>query len=231
MNLLKNCLFFFLILIILACERNSTIQQPYKRPFPTKAYYNGELRRIFNLDSNERLIGFTRFANGNSTDFTIVYNNQDRIDSVYRIFNGLKYGTYWKYPSVDSIYFRRFQDTSWDYSYGGKISVHYIKKISPNYSGDYVYELIGDSIIRTQQTDFVLSDSINPLWIEDNPLFSWYYLGVLDDVFSARMPESSSNFGSGSTTYYDIWYDAQGRLVQRRTIAPSGSYTMDLTYN
>ena len=57
----KLILFFSLSLLFMDCDPQGgrTQPQPYKRPFPTKAYYNGDLFCSFDLDSNDNLLGFT----------------------------------------------------------------------------------------------------------------------------------------------------------------------------
>jgi hypothetical protein len=242
----KLILFLSLSLFFVSCNPQGgggTQPQPYKRPFPTKAYYNGDLTASYQLDSNEKIVAITTYGSSEK-QYSIVYDNQSRIDSVYRLFNGRKLGTYWSYPAIDSIYMRRFDDTTWDYDYGLKYSPTHLEYISTATSRDYEFDLSGDTITKSEwitnqnpyvlykQEANVLGDSINPLWLEENPLFSWYYLWILDEVFSSKMPISTDNIGGNGGTIYDNFYDAQGRLIERRAINSSGStYTMELSYN
>ena len=240
----KLILFFSLSLFFVGCENQGgggTQPQPYKRPFPTKAYYNGDLFCSFDLDTNNNLLGFTYHSS--NTEYSIVYDNQRRIDSVYRIFNGRKLGHYWSYPTIDSIYMRRFDDTTWDYDYGLRFTATHLEYLSTATSRNYEYELDGDTIVKSEwinnqtpyilygQEAFVLGDSINPLWIQSNPLFTWQYLWILDEVFSAKMPISRNKIGSNGWSIYDNFYDSQGRLIERRASNSSGNTnTMELSY-
>lgn len=242
----KLILFFSISLFFVGCDNQGggTQPEPYKRPFPTKAYYNGDLTASYQLDSNQKIVAFTTYGSS-ETQYSIVYDNQNRIDSVYRLFNGSKLGHYYKYPSIDSIYARRFQDTAWDYEYSVRFSSSHIEYISTNVSSrDYEYDLSGDTITKTewitnqnpyvlyQQEAIVLGDSINPLWLDENPLFSLGYLWILDEVFSSKMPVSTNNIGNSGGAIYDNFYDAQGRLIERRAVNSSGStFTMELSYN
>lgn len=246
---MKKLLFLFtLSLFLCSCNTGGNTPQPnpYKRPIPTKIYYNGDLKQSLILDSNQRILAFTYYYSSiQNQDYSIRYDNQGRVDSVYRFKNGKILGTYWSYPSVDSIYMRRFSDSTWDYEYGVRFSSSQIEYIYTNVSSrDYEYELSGDTIIKSEwitnqnpytlygQEAFVLGDSVNPLWIDDNPLFSYYYLSQLDEVFSSRMPISRDNIGNNGGTIYDNFYDSQGRLIERRATNSSGSTnTIELSYN
>jgi hypothetical protein len=244
----KLILFFSISLFFVGCNPQGgggTQPEPYKRPFPTKVYYNGTLKKSIVLDSNSRVIEFTNYyTNIANQEYIVKYDNQGRIDSVYRLFNGRKLGTYWSYPAIDSIYMRRFDDTTWDYDYGLKYSPTHLEYISTATSRDYEFDLSGDTITKSEwitnqnpyvlykQEANVLGDSINPLWLEENPLFSWYYLWILDEVFSSKMPVSTNNIGNSGGAIYDNFYDAQGRLIERRAVNSSGStFTMELSYN
>ena len=244
----KLIVFFSLSLFFVSCNPQGgggTQPEPYKRPFPTKAYYNGDLKKTIVLDSNSRVIQFTNYSTSTQNqDYVVKYDNQGRIDSVYREFNQKKLGTYYKYPSLDSLYVRRFNDTTWDYDYGLRFSSSHIKYIHTNTSRDYQWQISGDTILETQwqkiqspytihtQDSFVLSDSINPFWIEDNPFFSWYYFYYPDIIFSARMPESRNKINSSSSEIYDHFYDSEGRLIERRAIHSNGNInTMEFSYN
>lgn len=230
--------FLILILIIASCDKQGggTQPEPYKRPIPTKLYYNGTLKKSIVLDSNSRVIQFTSYSTSSQNQqYFVKYDPQGKIDSVYRLFNSKKLGTYFIYPSVDSIYVRRFNDTTWDYDYGIRFSSSNIEHIYFNGSKDFQWDLSGDTILETKlttQDNFVLGDSINPLWIEDNPFFSWYHFYYPDIIFSARMPISRNKINSSSSEIYDNFYDSQGRLIERRAIHSNGNInTMEFSYN
>ena len=243
----KLILFLFLSLFFVSCNNQGggTQPEPYKRPIPTKIYYNGDLKQSLILDSNQRIMAFTYYYSSiQNQDYSIKYDNQGRVDSVYRFKNGKILGTYWSYPSVDSIYMRRFSDSTWDLDYGARFTSTLLNQIATAPSRLYEFELSGDTVIRSEwitnqnpytlsgQEAFVLGDSVNPLWIDDNPLFSYYYLGQLDEVFSSRMPISRDNIGNNGGTIYDNFYDSQGRLIERRAANSSGSTnTIELSYN
>ena len=130
---------------------------------------------------------------------------------------------------------RRFNDTTWDYDYGLRFSSSNIEHIYFNGSIDFQYDLSGDTILEIQpgtQDSFVLGDSINPFWIDDNPFVSWYYFSSPDRVFSARMPISRNKINSTSSEIFDNFYDSQGRLIERRASHSNGNTnSREFSYN
>jgi hypothetical protein len=244
----KLIVFFSLSLFFVSCNPQGgggTQPEPYKRPFPTKAYYNGDLKKTIVLDSNSRVIQFTNYSTSTQNqDYVVKYDNQGRIDSVYREFNQKKLGTYYKYPSLDSLYVRRFNDTTWDYDYGLRFSSSNIEYMSAEIHFDWQWEIDGDSITETQwltnqtpniiyeQNIIVLGDSVNPLWVDDNPFFSWYYFYDPGSIFSSRMPMKRYDINSNLSTISDNFYDSEGRLIERRETNSNGdTYTMEFSYN
>ena len=221
-------------------QGGGTQPQPYKRPFPTKSLLQWGLILFFDLDSNDNLLGFTYHSS--NTEYSIVYDNQSRIDSVYRILTAESLGTTGLIQPL-TVSTCRFDDTTWDYDYGLRFTPTHFEYLSTSTSRDYEYELNGDTIVKShwinnqtpyslyRQEAFVLGDSINPLWIKSNPLFTWQYLSILDEVFSAKMPISRTNIGSNGGSIYDNFTTPKEATIERRASHSSGNTnTMELSY-
>lgn len=139
---------------------------------------------------------------------------------------------------------RRFNDTTWDLEYGVRYSPLNIEYIHASTNIDFQWEISGDTITETQwlnnqspntiysQDIIVLGDSINPLWVADNPFFSWYYFYDPGVIFSSQMPVREYDINSNLTMVHDQFYDSEGRLIERRSTNSNGdTYTMEFSYN
>lgn len=235
------------VFTFISCDKNNgnnASTNPYARPFPKRLYYDGILKRSFNVDSNQRMTSFTyHLTNSNDQDYTIVYDSQGRMDSVKRTWNGQVLGTYFQYYGLDSMGIKRIASTN-QYEYRVRYNEEGIQKmyLMENSAQRYNFEMKNDSITWKRidlsltpaqvyrEEIYSLSDSISPLYLKENPLFSWYYLWVLDPVFSARMPDSETRVGASESSYFDNTYDSYGRLIERKARLVSGTYTLELEY-